>query len=187
MRALADYDRLLDTLDIEATVLAETVDGARADLRVPHAPGLTVGETARHVGSVYRMALEWTRIGDSPESWQREPGPFQSLRDYVISGSTDTAFLRYTWSAVKQAMEHLRQYDTDGDGMIKNGGFPDQTYDSWIARGESAYSGSLYLAALRATTEMAPGKPEAVRLVPSIGSTATSTSGSRPFPICSPK
>jgi uncharacterized protein (TIGR03083 family) len=87
VKALADYDRLLDTLDIEATVLAETVDEARTDLRIPHAPGLTVGETARHVGSVYRMVLEWTRIGDSPESWQREPGPFQSLRDYVASGA----------------------------------------------------------------------------------------------------
>src|SRR6058998_505397 len=38
-----------------------------------------------------------------------------------------------------------------------------------------------------ATTEMAPGSPEAVRLVPSIGSTATSTSGPRPLPISSPK
>ena len=76
-------------------------------------------------------------------------------RDYVWSGSKDDNFLRYTWSAIKQAMEHLRQYDTDGDGLIKNGGFPDQTYDNWVARGESAYSGSLYLAALRATTEMA--------------------------------
>jgi len=76
-------------------------------------------------------------------------------RDYVWSGSRDQEFLRYTWSAVKQAMEHLRQYDSDGDGMIKNGGFPDQTYDNWVARGESAYSGSLYLAALRATAEMA--------------------------------
>src|ERR1700694_3126575 len=34
---------------------------------------------------------------------------------------------------------------------------------------------------------MAPGRPEAVRLVPSIGSTATSHSGSSPFPISSPK
>ena len=76
-------------------------------------------------------------------------------RDYVLSGSEDTAFLRYSWSGVKQAMEFLRQFDTDGDGMIKNGGFPDQTYDDWVARGESAYSGSLYLAALRATAEMA--------------------------------
>lgn len=76
-------------------------------------------------------------------------------RDYVFTGSSDTDFLLYTWSGVKMAMEHLRQYDTDGDGLIENAGFPDQTYDNWIARGESTYSGSLYLAALRATAEIA--------------------------------
>ncbi len=76
-------------------------------------------------------------------------------RDYKLTGNSDIGFLHYTWAGVKQAMEHLRQYDTDGDGLIKNGGFPDQTYDNWVARGESAYSGGLYLAALRATTEIA--------------------------------
>ena len=76
-------------------------------------------------------------------------------RDYYMTGGKDTAFLRYAWSAVKQAMEYLRRYDTNGDGMIENGGFPDQTYDDWVARGESAYSGGLYLAALRATAEIA--------------------------------
>ncbi|PYX99286.1 MAG: glucosylceramidase [Acidobacteria bacterium] len=76
-------------------------------------------------------------------------------RDYVFSGSKDSDFLRYTWNAVKMAMEHLRQYDKNGDGLIENGGFPDQTYDNWVARGESSYSGSLYLAALRATAEIA--------------------------------
>ena len=76
-------------------------------------------------------------------------------RDYAWTGSKDRDFLEYSWKAVKLAMEHLRQYDSDGDGMIKNGGFPDQTYDEWVARGESAYSGGLYLAALRATAEMA--------------------------------
>ncbi|MGA8310294.1 MAG: non-lysosomal glucosylceramidase [Terriglobales bacterium] len=76
-------------------------------------------------------------------------------RDYVWSGSNDINFLRYTWNAVQQAMEHLRQYDSDGDGLIENGGFPDQTYDNWVARGESAYSGGLYLAAVRATSQMA--------------------------------
>nr|WP_042181254.1 maleylpyruvate isomerase N-terminal domain-containing protein [Kibdelosporangium sp. MJ126-NF4]CEL14913.1 hypothetical protein [Kibdelosporangium sp. MJ126-NF4]CTQ96457.1 hypothetical protein [Kibdelosporangium sp. MJ126-NF4] len=85
-RALVDQAKLLDTVEIEATLLAETVDEAREELRIPNCPGLTVGETARHVGSVYRMALEWIRTGDSPETWQRQPGPFQSLRDYVISG-----------------------------------------------------------------------------------------------------
>ena len=76
-------------------------------------------------------------------------------RDYAWSGGNDDAFLHYTWKAVKQAMEHLGQYDSDGDGLIENGGFPDQTYDNWVARGESAYSGGLYLAALRATAEIA--------------------------------
>ena len=76
-------------------------------------------------------------------------------RDYALTGGNDQEFLSYSWSAVKQAMEHLRRYDTDGDGLIKNGGFPDQTYDEWVAHGESAYSGSLYLAALRATAAMA--------------------------------
>jgi non-lysosomal glucosylceramidase len=76
-------------------------------------------------------------------------------RDYVWSGSNDRDFLNYSWGAVKQAMQYLRQFDNDGDGMIKNGGFPDQTYDNWVARGESAYCGGLYLAALRATAEIA--------------------------------
>ncbi|MGB6691872.1 MAG: non-lysosomal glucosylceramidase [Terracidiphilus sp.] len=76
-------------------------------------------------------------------------------RDYVLTGASDDAFLRSSWSAVKQAMEHLKQYDTDGDGLIENGGFPDQTYDDWTATGESAYTGSLYLAALRATARIA--------------------------------
>ncbi|MDR3727851.1 MAG: non-lysosomal glucosylceramidase [Terracidiphilus sp.] len=76
-------------------------------------------------------------------------------RDYELTGAKDDEFLRSSWSAVKLAMEHLKQYDTDGDGLIENGGFPDQTYDEWIATGESAYTGSLYLAALKATARMA--------------------------------
>jgi len=76
-------------------------------------------------------------------------------RDYFLTGSKDTNFLKYNYKAVKMAMDYLKQFDTDGDGLIENGGYPDQTYDNWTARGESAYSGSLYLAALRATDEMA--------------------------------
>ena len=75
-------------------------------------------------------------------------------RDYVLEGSKDTPFLRDTWPAVRAAMQYLRQFDRDGDGMIENDGFPDQTYDEWVVRGESAYSGSLYLAALRASEEI---------------------------------
>jgi non-lysosomal glucosylceramidase len=76
-------------------------------------------------------------------------------RDYVMSGSKDKAFLQYNYNAVKQAMQFLRQFDKNNDGLIENDGYPDQTYDNWAARGESSYSGGLYLAALRATEEMA--------------------------------
>jgi non-lysosomal glucosylceramidase len=76
-------------------------------------------------------------------------------RDYVFSGRKDTAFLRYTWPSVKEAIEYLRKYDRNGDGIPENDGFPDQTYDEWVVRGESAYCGSLWLAALRAGEEMA--------------------------------
>ena len=76
-------------------------------------------------------------------------------RDYALTGHKDTQFLRYNYNAVKMAMDYLRRFDKNGDGLIENDGYPDQTYDNWSARGESAYSGSLYLAALRASEEMA--------------------------------
>jgi len=75
-------------------------------------------------------------------------------RDYVLSGRTDTAFLRRTWPAVKDAIEYLRQFD-HGGGVPENGGYPDQTYDDWVTTGVSAYSGGLWLAALRAGEETA--------------------------------
>lgn len=75
-------------------------------------------------------------------------------RDYVLSGSTDRAFLREMFPAVKDAMKYLRQFD-HGAGIPENSGYPDQTYDSWVVRGVSAYCGGLWLAAVRATEEMA--------------------------------
>jgi len=75
-------------------------------------------------------------------------------RDYVFTGRRDTPFLRETWPAVKDAIEYLRQFD-HGGGVPENSGYPDQTYDSWTVRGVSAYSGGLWLAALRAGEETA--------------------------------
>ncbi len=76
-------------------------------------------------------------------------------RDYFLSGKNDTEFLRFAYPGVKQAMTYMRQFDKHGDGIIENEGYPDQTYDVWVTRGASAYSGGLYLAALRATEEIA--------------------------------
>lgn len=76
-------------------------------------------------------------------------------RDYFVDGSKDIEFLRKNYGPSKQAMEYLLQFDKDGDGLIENEGYPDQTYDTWVTRGESAYSGGLYIAALRAVSRMA--------------------------------
>jgi non-lysosomal glucosylceramidase len=54
-----------------------------------------------------------------------------------------------------QVMESTALFDRDGDGMIENEGFPDQTYDIWIASGVHAYCGGLWIAACLATSAMA--------------------------------
>jgi non-lysosomal glucosylceramidase len=76
-------------------------------------------------------------------------------RDFILSGANDTAFLKYTWPAVRESIGYLDQFDNDGDGIPENQGYPDQTYDEWVVRGESAYSGGLWLGSLRAAEEMA--------------------------------
>ena len=76
-------------------------------------------------------------------------------RDFVLTGGKDVEFLRNTWPAVQEALAYLRKYDTDGDGLPENEGYPDQTYDTWVVRGASAYSGGLWLAALRSAEEIA--------------------------------
>jgi non-lysosomal glucosylceramidase len=75
-------------------------------------------------------------------------------RDYVLTGKTDKEFLRQMWPAMQIAIKYLQQFD-HGGGIPENSGYPDQTYDSWIVRGVSAYCGGLWLAALRATEESA--------------------------------
>jgi len=75
-------------------------------------------------------------------------------RDYVVTGKQDKAFLREMWPAVQAAMTYLQQFD-HGGGIPENSGYPDQTYDSWVVRGVSAYCGGLWLAALRASEETA--------------------------------
>ena len=76
-------------------------------------------------------------------------------RDFVLTGSKDKQFLRETWPAIRESLAYLRKFDTEGDGVPENGGYPDQTYDEWIVRGTSAYSGGLWLASLRAAEEIA--------------------------------
>ncbi|MBI2933017.1 MAG: glucosylceramidase [Planctomycetes bacterium] len=77
----------------------------------------------------------------------------QVYRDYVLTG--DRSLLADTWTSLRAALEYLAKMDRDGDGLPENEGVPDQTYDTWPMRGESAYCGGLLLAALRAARAIA--------------------------------
>ncbi|KAK1592151.1 hypothetical protein Q3G72_020277 [Acer saccharum] len=77
----------------------------------------------------------------------------QVYRDFAATG--DMSFGVDVWPAVRAAMEYMGQFDRDGDSLIENDGFPDQTYDTWTVHGVSAYCGGLWLAALQAAATMA--------------------------------
>lgn len=83
---LTGFPRLLERIEAEAELMAGSAEGADPELEVPGCPGLTLGDTVRHVGSVYRMALAWVRSGVRPTAWQREPDEDQSVTDYLRAG-----------------------------------------------------------------------------------------------------
>ncbi len=75
-------------------------------------------------------------------------------RDWALTGKTDSAFLDYCWPAVQVAMDKVKSQDTDGDGLPNSTGV-DQTYDDMDLEGNTAYCGSLFLAAAEAARELA--------------------------------
>ncbi|CAF0909888.1 unnamed protein product [Adineta ricciae] len=77
----------------------------------------------------------------------------QVYRDYIYT--KNTAFLNHVWPTIKYVTDRIKTQDVDGDGLVDNGGFADQTYDAWTVVGASAYCGGLHVAALRACVEMA--------------------------------
>lgn len=85
-KVVIDHGRLLDCLKFEADLLADASHRAQADIRVPACPGLTIGETVRHVGSVYRMVVSWLHDGRRPQQWERDPAPGQSVEAYFRQG-----------------------------------------------------------------------------------------------------
>lgn len=76
----------------------------------------------------------------------------RAYRDYVILN--DRELLDRVWPTIPAALEYIRQFDTDGDGLLDHHG-ADQTYDTWAMEGASAYTAGLLIAALEAAAEMA--------------------------------
>ncbi|MGX7826861.1 maleylpyruvate isomerase N-terminal domain-containing protein [Actinokineospora sp. 24-640] len=86
MSPALNQDDLLDVVEREGTRAASAAEGADLDRPVPGCPGLTVGETTRHLGSVYRMVVTWIRTGARPLTWTREPGDGESVENYLRDG-----------------------------------------------------------------------------------------------------
>ncbi|XP_044264175.1 non-lysosomal glucosylceramidase [Tribolium madens] len=81
----------------------------------------------------------------------------QVFRDAFITGLDDRSvgYLNDMYNACYTVMHKSMDFDIDGDGLIENSGSPDQTFDTWVMTGASAYCGGLWLAALFAMTKIA--------------------------------
>jgi len=102
----------------------------------------------------------WKRVNayniQDVSRWKDLPCKFilQVYRDYLVV--QDRNFLLQVYGVVEEVIRRsFDEFDKDKDGVIDNEGFPDQTYDTWSATGCSAYSGGLWLASLKAASEMA--------------------------------
>ena len=81
--------------------------------------------------------------------------PLRAYRDFLAAGAKDTAFLREAFRASVIALDTLEERFGHADTHIPlNEGIPDQTYDTWKMKGESAYVTMLWLAALKSTWTM---------------------------------
>lgn len=91
----------------------------------------------------------------------RDPNLWKDLNcDLVLCILRDGQAMGPDWRrrlfpAVQCAIDHLQQFDTDGDGLIENDGTPDQTFDNIPMKGVSSYCGGLWIAALLAGAELA--------------------------------
>jgi non-lysosomal glucosylceramidase len=81
--------------------------------------------------------------------------PLRAYRDFLYSKEKDYDFLRRMFRTSVIALETLEKRFGDSESHIPlNEGIPDQTYDTWKMKGESAFVSILWLAALKTTMKM---------------------------------
>ncbi|CDS40631.1 bile acid beta glucosidase [Echinococcus multilocularis] len=144
------YDLVDMTVSEDSTPVTFIYKGLKgprnAPLGVPHDCGDPEGEPWVNVNAYIMYPTD---------NWKDLSPKFilMAWRDWKITG--DDAFLHYVLPVVLNVVQScLEKWDADGDGIIENSGFPDQTYDTWKSRGLSAYVGGLWVAALYATHDM---------------------------------
>ncbi len=116
-----------------------------------------LGTTAHDFGTTGSVFQEWNAYTYRDSTTWKDLNSKLVLmvyRDWALTGKTDSAFLNYCWPAVQVAMAKVKSQDTDGDGLPNSDGI-DQTYDDMDLDGNTAYCGSLFLAAAEAAGELA--------------------------------
>ncbi|GJQ72624.1 hypothetical protein Trydic_g1288 [Trypoxylus dichotomus] len=63
-------------------------------------------------------------------------------------------YLTDMFEACDAVMKFTKKFDIDNDGLIENSSLPDQTYDTWVMTGASAYCAGLWLVALFAMNKI---------------------------------
>ncbi|XP_046752311.1 non-lysosomal glucosylceramidase [Diprion similis] len=150
IQAVIQYE-IRDTVNAEDTTVWTTLyDGAKLPRKIK-------GSVPHDVGDPYEEPFKIINaypVHDVSEWRDLNPKYVLSCyRDYKLSN--DVEYLRDLWPVLKQVMDVSLTWDKDGDGLIENGGFPDQTYDTWVMDGNSAYCGGLWLAALKCISKIA--------------------------------
>jgi non-lysosomal glucosylceramidase len=145
--AISDFVPTIALDDSEEITLAW--DGARARRKAAGAAPHDIGGPA---GDPFIRPNQYAF--QDINNWKDLNSKFvlQLWRDAVVLDDRGLAI--EAWGAIKDALDYLGAFDRDGDGLPEHDGIPDQTFDTWSMHGPSAYSGALWLAALRAAVEI---------------------------------
>lgn len=146
-RATEQTAELQDAADSSLDVTSE-------ELTMSPEPGAG-GTPARGVGDILGLLY---RSGEPGPVVSGSPTPERPavLREQERGAAWPaTRYLSDMYGASVMLLRRSRCWDLDNDGLVENGGFPDQTYDAWVMEGPSAYCGGLWVAAVSAVRYMA--------------------------------
>lgn len=116
--------------------------------------------------SIFDLRIQDNRTKTNGTTDEKDPKKPASL---YINGSNGKfclmdgiSYLKAMYPSCQALIEKTLEWDKDDDGLIENSRSPDQTFDTWVMDGPSAYCGGLWLAALQCITVMANlvDKPE---------------------------
>ncbi|XP_055852929.1 non-lysosomal glucosylceramidase isoform X1 [Episyrphus balteatus] len=108
--------------------------------------------------SLYEMYMQDNKRKNSAEEKQnhrKSASMYINETNGKVYLMDSIAYLKAMYPACKSIMEKTMEWDKDNDGLIENQKMPDQTYDSWVMEGPSAYCGGLWLAALQCISAIA--------------------------------